>query len=252
MTEMHNKNDCGCEKKHQKENNSENNSNNCGCDNNNDNNECCLTICNLLKVGLENDTLVKFIKGKYGKDLTKIIISNTSIIKNPRIILEIAKFINCKIDEMCVTCCVKETMKNKINDLTYKFFEKLLFLQNQYYQSLDPQNNTCENSSSCSGNGNGNCNCEMYDCFNIILCGKIYIALSSNLIEGVTFEDVFEYEVTLDHYFKMVFSILYLSFSSKCCCNEQHQSVCDCEMDFNDMVKFLFSFFCFFCLTVPQ
>jgi len=132
-------------------------------------------------------------------------------------------------------------MKNKVNDLTYKFFEKLLFLQNQYYQNLDPQNNTC----------NKPCN-DMCECFNIILCGKIYIALSSNIIEGINFSDVFEYEVTLDHYFKMIYSILYLSFSAKCCCNERHQPVCDCEMDFCDMVKFLFSFFCFFCVTSPQ
>ena len=217
---MHNKkNGCGCEGEHQKENSCENS---CGCEN-----DCCITICNLLKVGLENDTLVKFIKDKYGKDLTKIIISNTSIIQNPRIILEITKFINCKIDEMCVTCCVKETMKNKINDLTYKFFEKLLFLQNQYYQTQERR---------CG---------DICDCFNMILCGKIYIALSANVIDGTDFADVFQYEVTLDHYFKMIFSILYLSFSAKCCCTEQHQPVCDCEMDFCNVVKFIFSFFLF-------
>jgi len=168
------------------------------------------------------------LKKQFGKEF--ISLSDITILENPRLIIDLGKFINSKVDELCAPCCVKELIKNKIVNLTLKFYNKILIIR--------AENNQCDDIL---------CSDQLCKYADISLCGKVYINNNSP-------DNIEVLKVTLGQYIKMVIGIIYLSFSSKCCCNKKHKLVCDCEMNFNDAIKYILSFICFYknCETVPD
>ena len=185
----------------------------------------------LHKFGLGSKVINKFIKNKYGKNFNKITISNDNLMRNPKIIFKLEEFISQKISEICVAQHVKEAMKNKINDFTHNFFKRLLSSNN--IENIDKINFINENE----------CIDEYSD---ITLFEKIYVIINSSTMKPPgDFKKNFANETTIEHYLKMVFSIIFISFSSEYYNSEEQNLLSNCNMDSYDVIKYIFSYFCF-------